>query len=81
VPSKISPFARKYHRFLDESLAEFEEEEKDKFDGYIQRLMDETTEEGEGNPIVYEDMPYFHFELSGGINRLCFSTADDPFYK
>lgn len=26
-------------------------------------------------------MPYFHCELTGGINRLAFSTADDPFYK
>jgi len=33
------------------------------------------------NPVVYGDMPYFHCELSGGMNRMCFSTADDPFYK
>jgi hypothetical protein len=26
-------------------------------------------------------MPYFCCELSGGINRLSFSTADDPFCK
>ena len=26
-------------------------------------------------------MPFFHCELTGGINRLAFSTADDPFYK
>lgn len=81
VPSKISPFARKYKRFMDGTLAEFEEEEKEKFDGYVQRMINEETEEAETNPIVFEDMPYFHFELSGGINRLCFSTADDPFYK
>ena len=26
-------------------------------------------------------MPFFHFDLTGGLNRLAFSTADDPFYK
>lgn len=81
VPSKISPFARKYTRFLDGSLAEFEEEEKEKFRNYVSRLQTEELEDGETNPVVFEDMPFFHFELSGGINRLCFSTADDPFYK
>jgi len=26
-------------------------------------------------------MEYPNFELSGGISNICFSTADDPFYK
>ena len=26
-------------------------------------------------------MPFFHCELTGGLSRLSFSTADDPFYK
>jgi hypothetical protein len=26
-------------------------------------------------------MPYFHCDLTGGLHRLSFSTADDPFYK
>jgi hypothetical protein len=26
-------------------------------------------------------MPYFHCELPGGLSRIAFSTADDPFYK
>ena len=26
-------------------------------------------------------MPFFHCELTGGLSRLAFSTADDPFYK
>ena len=81
VPSKISPFARKYIRFRDGSLGEFEADEKEKFDGYVQRMMAEELEDGESNPIVYENMPFFHCELTGGMNRLSFSTADDPFYK
>ena len=26
-------------------------------------------------------MPFFHCDLTGGLQRLAFSTADDPFYK
>ena len=26
-------------------------------------------------------MPFFHCDLTGGLSRLAFSTADDPFYK
>lgn len=81
VPSKISPFARKYQRFREGNLEAFEEAEKEKFDAYVQRLMTEELEDGETNPVVYETMPFFHCELTGGMNRLSFSTADDPFYK
>jgi hypothetical protein len=81
VPSKISPFARNLQRFLEGTLEELEEQEKEKFEGYLQRLMDQELEEGETNPIEFGDMPFFHCDLTGGINRLCFSTADDPFQK
>jgi len=57
-----------------------EEEEKEKFDGYVSRLISEDLEDGETNPIQYGVMPYFHCELTG-LSRLSFSTADDPFYK
>jgi len=81
LPTKISPFARKYTRFLDGSLAQFEAAEQEKFAGYAERLAGEQLEEGETNPVVYGDMPFFHCDLTGGLNRLAFSTADDPFYK
>jgi len=47
VPSKISPFARKYQRFREGNLAEFEAEEKEKIDAYVQRMAAEELEEGE----------------------------------
>lgn len=53
APSRISPFARKYQKFLDGTMAATEEEEKEKFDGYIGRLVGEELEDGETNPIVY----------------------------
>jgi hypothetical protein len=80
VPNRISPFARKYQQFLGGTMKATEEEEKEKFDGYISRLMGEELEDGETNPIQYGVMPYFHCELTG-LSRLSFSTADDPFYK
>ena len=77
----MSPFARKYLKYREGNLVDFEEEEKEKFDAYVQRMAAEELEEGETNPVVYETMPHFHCELTGGINRIAFSTADDPFFK
>ena len=56
------------------------ETEKELFNDYLTKMTNEELEEGEKNPIVYEDMPYFNCQLNG-MHRLCFSTADDPFYK
>ena len=42
VPSKITPFARKYVRLLDGTLTEFENEEREKFQTYIEALENET---------------------------------------
>lgn len=47
VPSIITPFTRKYVRLLDGTLQDFENEEREKFAGYIERLENEDLEEGE----------------------------------
>lgn len=80
VPSKITPFVRKYVRLIEGNLKEFEDEEREKFETYVQKFENEDLDEGEQNPIVYEDMPYFTLELTS-LNRIAFSVADDPFYK
>lgn len=77
---KISPFARRLRRTLDGTLQTFIETEKQLFDEYIEKFKNEELEESEQNPIQFEESPYFQFQLEG-IHRLCFSTADDPFYK
>jgi hypothetical protein len=79
VPSKESTFARAYKRFQNGTFKKLREEEKQKYTGYIERLTENELEEGERNPIIYRDMTFFNCELTGGLNRLCFSTADDPF--
>ena len=44
-------------------------------------MQNEDLEEGDENPVKFGEMPFFHCELTGGLSRLSFSTADDPFYK
>lgn len=81
VETKISPFARKLKTYLEGNLPEFEEEEKEKFTEFLNKVINDDLEQGESNPVIFGPMPYFCCELSGGINRLSFSTADDPFCK
>lgn len=80
TPVKITPFTRKYVRLLDGTLEEFEREEADKFQSYIDRLENQELEENEQNPVVYETMPFFTCELTS-LSRISFAVADDPFYK
>jgi hypothetical protein len=47
VPCKITPFARKFMRLMDGSLEEFEREESEKFQSYIERLENQELEENE----------------------------------
>ena len=53
VKSKESAFAKKYRHMLEGDLDEFEKEENEKFDEWIQRKINEEAEEGEVNPISY----------------------------
>lgn len=79
-PCKISPFARKLTRFLDGTLEQLTEEENEKMQDYASRYANEELEEDEKSPIVYGDSPFFCVQLNT-IRNLCFSIADDPFYK
>jgi hypothetical protein len=83
----VSPFSRKYQRFLEGSLAAFEAEEGERFSEYIQSIEGEAIEGGNAewnvlkhNPIVFGESPFFSMDL-GSLSRLAFQVADDPFYK
>lgn len=87
VKVKIAPFTRKYLRFIEGNLGQFENDEKEKFENYIQAIEGESIEGGNDeynvlkyNPIVFENMPLFHFELTN-LNTVTFQVADDPFFK
>ena len=77
---QISPFSRKFLRLNDGTLDDFEKEEREKFDAYIERVEAEELEENETNPVIYEDNPFFTFDLTC-LNRIAFGVAVDPFYK
>lgn len=79
-PGKFSPFAKKVSRLLDGTLQEATETERKAYEDWIERYKNEELEEGEQNPLRDQDSPFFSFVLDG-MHRLCFSTADDPFYK
>ena len=51
VPSKESPFARKYRLLRNGGLAEFEAAEREAFAAYVARMAAEELEEGETNPV------------------------------
>lgn len=84
---RVSPFSRKYQRFLEGSLGQFEAEEAERFAEYIQNIEAEALEGGNAewnvlrhNPVVFGESPFFSFDL-GSLSRLAFQVADDPFYK
>jgi hypothetical protein len=86
-PTRITPFTRKYARFIEGNLKQFEDEEHEKFQAYVQSIEAESIEGGNEewnvllrNPITFGNSPYYSFELTG-LNRIAFSVADDPFYK
>jgi hypothetical protein len=87
VKVKIAPFTRKYLRFIEGNLTQFENDEREKFENYIQAIEGESIEGGNDeynilkyNPIVFENMPLVHFELTN-LNTVAFQLADDPFFK
>lgn len=83
VACKELPFSRKYKRVQENSTEDLEkkdEEEREAFAGFLERLESETVEEGETNPVVYDDAIYPIYNISC-FKKLAFATADNPFYK
>ena len=79
-PSKMSPFTRKFIKFLEgpEELSEFEQADAAAFDAYIESINKE--EEDAVDPIVYGPNPFYELELKS-LHRLAFAVADNPFMK
>ena len=84
---EISPFARKFsylQRNGPEALTNFEENEKEAFEGYIEKKASgDLDPEEDKMPVVYGDMPedVFNVDIASSMSKLVFATADDPFYK
>lgn len=77
---KVTPFVKKLNLMLAGELEQFETEEHDKFDAYIERFIEESLEEGEHNPVTYEDNEYSDLVLNG-IDHVSFAVANNPFFK
>lgn len=65
---------------MDGELEQFETEEHEKFEQYLEKFVEETLEDGEHNPVQYEENEYFELELKG-INQISFAVANNPFFK
>lgn len=76
----MTPFTRKFVKLMEgaEELAEFERQEAEAFDSYIEAITKE--DEDATNPVVFGPNPFFELELKG-LHRLAFAVADNPFMK
>ena len=79
-PCQVTPFTRKLNWYLQGSFEEKEAQDKEQFEGYIERILQEQLEEGETNPISYGSNTYFELELRS-LNNIAFAVADNPFVK
>lgn len=77
---KVTPFTKKFNLWLAGDMEAAEAEEHEKFDAYIEKFVDETLEEGEHNPVAYEDNEYKETVLND-MNHISFAVANNPFYK
>ena len=80
VPAPLTPFGKFYKLMRDGTLDETIAQEKKDFEEYIGKLTEEA-DEPLVNPVKYDDSEYFTCQLSGGVNKVTFSTADSPFFK
>lgn len=77
---KVTPFCRKFNLMLQGDLEDAERDEHEKFDAYIEKFVEETLEDGEHNPVVFEENEYYDLELQG-IKHISFAVANNPFFK
>lgn len=80
VTSKQSPFTKYFDLFMAGDLETVVHEEKEKFTNYIERMVDESLEEGEQAPIVFEDSTHSELELAS-MDQVAFAVANNPFFK
>ena len=77
---KVTPFTRKLKLLMEDDLDAFETEEHEKFEAYLEKFIDETLEEGEHNPVQYDENTNYELELNG-IKHISFAVANNPFFK
>jgi hypothetical protein len=61
-------------------LEQFEIEEHEKFDAYLEKFVEETLDEGEHNPVTFEVNDNYELQLNS-IKHISFAVANNPFFK
>lgn len=65
---------------MDGNLEQCEAEDREKFDSYLERIIEDTLEDGETNPIKYGKNDFYELGLEN-IYNISFAVADNPFVK
>ncbi len=76
----MSHFTRKFNQLIDGNLQQCEIEDNEKFQDYLQRIIDDNLEENESNPIKYFRNEFYELSLEM-TTKIAFATADNPFLK
>ena len=75
-----SPFVKKLNLLLAGDLQQFEIDEHERFENYLEKFVEETLDEGEHNPVTYEVNENYELQLDA-IKHISFAVANNPFYK
>ena len=80
IQSRESPYARKLRLMLSGELEEFEKEEHEAVENYLEKLIEEQLEDTERWPVIMSPSHNVELELRQ-IESLSFGVADNPFFK
>lgn len=78
--NRVTPFTRKFKLLLEGDLEQFEREEHEKFEKYLDMYVDEALDENDRYPVVYERNEFYDLELYT-MSHISFSLADNPYFK
>ena len=65
---------------MEGRLEEFEKDEHERFEQYLDKFIDDTLEESESYPVEFQDNHFYDVELNS-ISNVSFAVADNPFFK
>jgi len=79
-PTVETGFSKKFNKLMAEELEEFEKEEEEAFNSYVEQIAQAEDDADLEDPIKYEDNKFYELELKD-LYRLSFAVADNPFMK
>ena len=79
-PCLETAFAQKFSKMMAEELEEFQNQQDEDFEAYVEQIAKEEDENDLDNPIKFEPNQYQELELRD-LHRIAFAVADSPFQK